>query len=58
MYSIIIPAYNEEAWLARSIPAAQAAMAEVAAPGEIVVVDNDSGPELGGNARRLLGIDG
>ena len=42
MYSIIIPAYNEEAWLAKSIPAAHRAMENVTLRGEIIVVDNNS----------------
>lgn len=41
-YSIIIPAFNEQEWLAKSIPAARAAMENVQMPGEIVVVDNNS----------------
>jgi glycosyltransferase involved in cell wall biosynthesis len=41
-YSVIIPAYNEEHWLAISLPALKKAMAAVAMPGEIIVVDNNS----------------
>ena len=42
MYSIIIPAFNEEIWLPKTIYAAQQAMASLDIPGEIVVVDNNS----------------
>ncbi len=41
-YSIIIPAFNEERWLARSVPAAKAAMNAVDMRGELIVVDNNS----------------
>lgn len=41
-YSVIIPAYNEEVWLAKSLPALQTAMAKVPATGEVIVVDNNS----------------
>jgi glycosyltransferase involved in cell wall biosynthesis len=52
-YSIIIPAYNEEVWLAKSIPAAQHAMEAVALPGEIIVVDNNSSDATAAVARSL-----
>ena len=52
-YSVIIPAYNEQAWLAKSIPAAQQAMASVAVPGELIVVDNNSTDATGEMARGL-----
>ena len=42
VYSLIIPAYNEEEWLARSLPAVRAAMTAVNVPGEVIVVDNNS----------------
>jgi glycosyltransferase involved in cell wall biosynthesis len=42
LYSVIIPAYNEEAWLAKSLPALAAAMALHDAAGEVIVVDNNS----------------
>jgi glycosyltransferase involved in cell wall biosynthesis len=41
-YSVIVPAYNEEAWLARSLPALKAAMDRVETPGKLIVVDNNS----------------
>jgi len=41
-YSVIIPAYNEEEWLAKSLPALRTAMGEIEANGEILVVDNNS----------------
>ena len=41
-YSIIIPAYNEEAQLPQTLPAIQRAMAGVDATGELIVVDNNS----------------
>ena len=41
-YSVIIPAYNEAAWLAKSLPALAAAMATSDAAGEVIVVDNNS----------------
>lgn len=50
-YSVIIPAYNEEAWLARSLPALMAAMADVEATGEVIVVDNNSSDRTADVAR-------
>lgn len=41
-YSIVIPAYNEEVWLARSLPALREAMGAVDVSGEVIVVDNHS----------------
>lgn len=41
-YSIIIPAYNEEALLAKTISHLRLAMAGVALSGEIIVCDNNS----------------
>ena len=41
-YSVIIPAYNEAAFLPATLVALQAAMAGVAEAGEIIVVDNNS----------------
>ncbi len=41
-YSIIIPAYNEELWLPRTLELLQQAMASVTLQGELIVVDNNS----------------
>lgn len=44
-FAVVIPAYNEEAYLPATLAAARLAMAEVASefgPGELVVVDNNS----------------
>jgi glycosyltransferase involved in cell wall biosynthesis len=41
-YSVIIPAYNEEALLANTIEVLQKAMAEIPLIGEIIVTDNNS----------------
>lgn len=41
-YSVIIPAFNEEFWLSKSLPAARNAMSAVSVPGELIVVDNNS----------------
>ncbi len=41
-YSVIIPAYNEEALLANTLKTLQKAMAEISLSGEIIVTDNNS----------------
>ena len=41
-YSVIIPAYNEQDWLSRSLPIAHEATEAQAEPSEIIVVDNNS----------------
>ena len=41
-YSIIIPAYNEEKWLARTLPYLKEAMDMLEVSGEVIVVDNNS----------------
>ncbi len=41
-YSVVVPAYNEEVWLARSLPALEAAIDHVGIPGKVIVVDNNS----------------
>ena len=42
MYSVIIPAYNEEKWLHKSLNALQKAMSTIDMRGEIIVTDNNS----------------
>lgn len=41
-YSVIIPAYNEAAWLPKSLSALEKAMESIGQRGEIIVVDNNS----------------
>ncbi|KPJ77267.1 MAG: hypothetical protein AMJ54_08790 [Deltaproteobacteria bacterium SG8_13] len=41
-YSVVIPAYNEEHFLPHTLETLLEAMATIAAPGEVVVVDNNS----------------
>jgi len=41
-YSIIIPAYNEEDWLSRTLSALDEAMGTLSLRGEVIVVDNNS----------------
>jgi glycosyltransferase involved in cell wall biosynthesis len=41
-YSIIIPAYNEEKWLTRTLPHLKQAMDMSEVSGEVIVVDNNS----------------
>ena len=41
-YSIIIPAYNEEKWLIRTLPHLKKAMETLDVSGEVIVVDNNS----------------
>lgn len=41
-YSVIIPAYNEEAFLPETLRSLREAMAAVGEPGEVIVVDNRS----------------
>ena len=41
-YSIIIPAYNEEKYLPRTLTSVKEAVTEVEFSGEIIVVDNNS----------------
>lgn len=42
IYSIIIPAYNEEDFLGKTLSSIQSAMKHINLNGEIIVVDNDS----------------
>jgi glycosyltransferase involved in cell wall biosynthesis len=41
-YSIIIPAYNEQVWLPKTIMSARKAMESLNVSGELIVVDNNS----------------
>jgi len=50
-YSVIIPAYNEAALLPRTLTALAEAMAGVDAPGEVIVVDNNSTDDTAAVAR-------
>ena len=51
-YSIIIPAYNEEKWLARTLPYLKEAMDMLEVSGEVIVVDNNSTDGTARIARR------
>jgi glycosyltransferase involved in cell wall biosynthesis len=51
-YSIIIPAYNEEKWLARTLPYLKKSMETLDVPGEVIVVDNNSTDGTSRVARR------
>jgi glycosyltransferase involved in cell wall biosynthesis len=51
-YSIIIPAYNEEKWLARTLPYLKKSMETLDVPGEVIVVDNNSKDGTARVARR------
>ncbi len=50
-YTIVIPAFNEEAHLPATLASVHAAMQKVAEPGEIVVVDNNSTDRTGAVAQ-------
>lgn len=52
-YSVIIPAYNEEVCLPATLMYLKRNMAAVCAPGEIIVVDNNSTDETPDIARRF-----
>ncbi len=52
-YSVIIPAYNEAACLAESLVYLKKTMSAITAPGEMIVVDNNSTDETSDIARRL-----
>ena len=51
-YSIIIPAYNEEKWLTRTLPYLKKAMEPLDVSGEIIIVDNNSTDGTARVARR------
>ncbi len=50
-YSVIIPAYNEEKWLPRTLAALNTAMQETDMTGEVIVTDNNSADMTGRIAR-------
>lgn len=52
LYSVIIPAYNEEALLPRTLSLLAAAMSSLGAAGEVIVVDNNSTDATAELARR------
>ncbi len=52
-YSIIIPAYNEEAYLARTLASVYAATVGIPGTGEVVVVDNNSNDRTARIARSM-----
>ena len=52
LYSVVVPAYNEEALLPATLAAIRAAMARVPEPGELIVVDNNSSDATAEVARR------
>lgn len=45
MLSVIIPAYNEESYLPKTLASIKAAISEIDFPAEIIVVDNESTDE-------------
>jgi len=55
--SVVIPMYNEEAYVERSLAAARAALEQMGCPWEIVVVDDASTDGTGALADRLSAAD-
>ena len=51
-YSIVVPAFNEELYLPQTLDTLHSAVATVTAPGEIIVVDNNSTDRTSEVARR------
>src|SRR5689334_18853557 len=51
LYSVIIPAYNEEAYLGRTLSSLRAAMDGLPEAGEVIVVDNNSSDRTADIAR-------
>jgi GT2 family glycosyltransferase len=47
IYSVIIPAYNEEVWLAKSLPSLTAAMAIVRFPFRLLSAGAENQPSMG-----------
>ena len=50
-YSVIVPAYNESAWIGATLVSIQSAMAESPLKGEIIVTDNNSSDDTAEIAR-------
>lgn len=50
-YSVVIPAYNEAAWLSKTLAALKKAMAHTTLSGEIIVTDNNSTDDTAALAR-------
>lgn len=50
-YSVIIPAYNESAWLPSTLDAVHQAMSALPLSGEVIVVDNNSSDDTAALAR-------
>ena len=59
-YSVVIPAYNEERFLPRTLEKLFEAMASIEPLGEVVVVDNNSsdrtGPSLSSKGMNIRGF--
>jgi glycosyltransferase involved in cell wall biosynthesis len=55
--SVVIPMYNEEAYVERSVAAARAALEEMGGDWEIVIVDDASSDGTGARADRLAAAD-
>jgi glycosyltransferase involved in cell wall biosynthesis len=55
--SVVIPMYNEEAYVERSVAAARATLEEMGADWEIVIVDDASTDGTGARADRLAAAD-
>jgi glycosyltransferase involved in cell wall biosynthesis len=55
--SVVIPMYNEEAYVERSVAAARAALEEMGGDWEIVIVDDASTDGTGARADRLAAAD-
>lgn len=51
-YSVVVPAYNESAWIGATLVSIQSAMAASPLKGEIIVTDNNSSDDTAEIARR------